>query len=52
MKDFNKRSAGIARTRTERVVQTDDLQVLGLRGWRRRDGDGEEWRRLLREARA
>jgi hypothetical protein len=34
------------------VVQRDALQILGIRGWRRRAGEREELRRPLREARA
>jgi hypothetical protein len=30
------------RTRWEHVVQRDILQILGIRGWRRRAGDTEE----------
>jgi hypothetical protein len=32
------------------VVQRDALQLLGVRGWRRRAENMDEWRRALREA--
>jgi hypothetical protein len=50
-KFHNTRSVGKPRTRWEDVVQSGALEVVGIRGWRRRGGDREEWRRLLREAR-
>jgi hypothetical protein len=34
------------------VVQRDALQLLGVRGWRRRAENRDEWRRSLREAKA
>jgi hypothetical protein len=34
------------------VVQRDALQLLGTRGWRRRAMKRDEWRRLVREAKA
>jgi len=32
------------------VVQSDALQLLGIRGWRRRAENRDEWRHLMREA--
>jgi hypothetical protein len=43
---------GKPRKRLEDVVQRNTSQILGIRGWRRRAEGREEWRRLLREARA
>jgi hypothetical protein len=40
------------RTRWPDVVQRDALQLLGIRGWRRRAAKRDEWRRLMREAKA
>jgi hypothetical protein len=34
------------------VVQRDALQLLGIRGWRRRAANIDEWRHLMREAKA
>ena len=34
------------------VVQRDALQLLGTRGWRRRAANRDEWRRLMKEAKA
>ena len=42
VKFHNTRSAGKPRTRWEDVVQADAIQVLGIRGWRRRAGVREE----------
>jgi len=34
------------------VVQWDALQLLGIAGWRRGAENWDEWRRLMREAKA
>jgi hypothetical protein len=34
------------------VVQRNALQLLGIRGWRRRAANRDKWRRLVREAKA
>jgi len=39
------------RTRWADVVQRD-AQLLGIRGWRRRAANGDEWRYLMREDKA
>ena len=49
---YNTRPAGRPRTGWEDVVQRDALQLLGMRRWRRRARNGDEWRHALREARA
>jgi hypothetical protein len=41
---------GRPRTRRVDVVQGDALRLLGIRGWRRRAENRDEWRRLMREA--
>ena len=46
------RPVGRPRTRWAYVVQRDALQLLGIRGWRRRAENRDEWRRLMREAKA
>jgi hypothetical protein len=40
------------RTRWAYVVQRDALQLLGIRGWRRRAANRDEKRGLIREAKA
>jgi hypothetical protein len=47
-----KRPVGRPRSRWADVVQRDTLQLLWIRGWRRRDANSDEWRRLVREAKA
>jgi len=34
------------------VVQRDALQLLGIRGWRKRAENRDEWRRFMREPKA
>jgi len=51
-KFHNSRSVGKARTRWEDVALRNALQVLGIREWRTRIRDREEWRCVLRAARA
>ena len=46
------RPVGRPRTRWADVVQRDVLQLVGVGGWRRRAEDGDEWRRLMGEAKA
>jgi hypothetical protein len=46
------RPVGRPRTRWVYVVQRDALQLLGIRGWRRRAANRDEWSRLMREAKA
>jgi hypothetical protein len=46
------RPVGRPRTRWADVVQWDALHLLGIRGWRRRAENRDEWRRLMREAEA
>ena len=46
------RPVGRPWTRWADVVQRDALQLPGIRGWRRRVANKDEWRRLMREAKA
>jgi hypothetical protein len=46
------RPVGRPRTRWADVVQRDVLQLLGTREWRKRAMNRDEWRRLMREAKA
>jgi hypothetical protein len=43
---------GRPRTRWVDVVQRDALQLLGIKGWRRRAANRDKWRHLMREAKA
>jgi len=49
---YTTRPVGRPRTRWADVVKRDALQLLGTRGWRRRAVNRDEWRRLMREAKA
>ena len=49
---YTARPVGRPRTRWADVVQRDALQLLGIRGWRRRAENRDKWRRLMREAKA
>ena len=48
----NTMSVGKPRTPRADVVQRDALQVLRIRGWRRRGGERKEWQRCLGKVRA
>jgi hypothetical protein len=45
-----RRPVGKPRTRWTDEVQRDELHLLGIREWRRRAEDGNEWKRLMRDA--
>jgi hypothetical protein len=49
-KFHNTRSVGKPTIRWKDVDHRDALQILGIRGWRRRPG-GRKWRHLMWEAR-
>jgi len=49
---YTTRPVGRPRTRWLDVVHRDALQLLGIKGWRRSAENRDEWRRLLREAKA
>jgi hypothetical protein len=34
------------------VVQKDALKLLGIRGWRSKAANRDDWRRLMREVKA
>jgi hypothetical protein len=46
---YTTRPVGRPRTRWVDMVQRVSLQLLGIRGWRRRAANRDEWRRLTRE---
>ena len=46
------RPVGKPRTRWTDVVQRDARQLLGIRRWRSKAANRDEWRRLVREAKA
>jgi len=47
---YTTRPVGRPRARWADVVQRDALQLLGIRGWRRRAENRDEWRCLMRVA--
>ena len=49
---YTTRPVGRPKIRWADVVQRDALQLLRIRGWRRRAENRDEWRRLMREAKA
>ena len=46
------RPVGRPRTRWTDLVQRDARQLLGIRGWRSKAANRDEWRCLMREAKA
>ena len=46
------RPVGRPRTRWANVLQRDAQQLLGTRGWRSKAANRDEWRHLMREAKA
>jgi len=44
------RPVGRPRTRWADRVQRDARQLLGIKGWRSKAANRDEWRRLMREA--
>jgi hypothetical protein len=46
------RPVGRPRTRWSDVVQRDVRQLLGIRRWRNKDANRDEWRRVMRETKA
>ena len=46
------RPVGRPRSRWTDVVQRDARQLLGIRGWRSKAVNRDEWRRLMREVKA
>jgi hypothetical protein len=46
------RPVGRPRTKWVDVVQRDALQLLGIHGWRSKAAYSDEWRCLMREAKA
>ena len=49
---YTTRPVGRPRTGWADVVQRDALKLLRIRGWRRRAENRDEWRRLMRVAKA
>jgi len=46
------RPVGRPRTRWVDMVQRDARELMGIRGWRSKAANMDEWRRLMREAKA
>jgi hypothetical protein len=51
-KFHGRRPVGRPRLRWEDNIRRDSLLLLNIRGWRRRAGDSDIWRRTIEEARA
>ena len=51
-KFYTARPVGRPRNRWADVVQRDALELLGIKGWRGGAVNRDEWRRLVREAKA
>jgi hypothetical protein len=49
---YTTRPVGKPRTRWADVFHRNALQLLGIRGWRRRAENMDEWRQLMRESKA
>jgi len=52
LKFLHHKTSGKTKNQMGGVVQRGALQLLGIRGWRRRDENRDEWRHLMREAKA
>jgi hypothetical protein len=44
------KTSGKTKQLMDRCGSEDALQLLGIRGWRRRAANRDEWRRLVRDA--
>jgi hypothetical protein len=48
---FHSKISRKTKNKWEIIVQRDTIRILGIRGWRRQAGVGEDWWSLVREAR-